>query len=183
MERWARPGGALTLDRGDLTRAQVDAIVNAANSGLLGGGGVDGAIHRAAGPDLLDACRRLPKTKGVRCPPGGARLTPGFRLPARFIIHAVGPIYRSDPDPAATLLRAHRSSLELALAHECASVAFPAISCGVYGFPMHEAAPLAMQAVSLYAGALAEVRFVLFSDEIYAAFREAAVDRFGQPEA
>ena len=182
MEWWARTEGcALTLDQGDLTRAGVDAVVNAANSGLLGGGGVDGAIHRAAGPELLEACRALPAPNGVRCPPGEARLTGAFRLAARVVIHAVGPVYGASPDPHGTLLRAHRSCLALAQEHGCTSVAFPALACGIYGFPAREAAPIAMEAAASAAETFQELRFVLFSPEMYAVFREAAVDRFGQP--
>src|SRR6056297_1876163 len=112
----------------DITTLRVDAIVNAANSSLLGGGGVDGAIHRAAGPELLEACRSLPAVDGVRCPVGEARITPAGRLKARHVIHTVGPVYHDDPDPAGRLASAYRTSLELAVAHGCRQVAFPAIS-------------------------------------------------------
>jgi len=125
---------------GDLTRLAVDALVNAANSSLLGGGGVDGAIHRAAGPELLAACRQL-----GGCPAGEARLTPGFRLPARYVIHTVGPVWQGGGQGEAELLAAcYRNSLALAEQHGLASIAFPAISCGIYGYPPEQAAAIAL---------------------------------------
>lgn len=125
---------------GDLTRLAVDALVNAANSSLLGGGGVDGAIHRAAGPELLAACRQL-----GGCPAGEARLTPGFRLPARYVIHTVGPVWQGGGQGEAELLAAcYRNSLALAERHGLASIAFPAISCGIYGYPPEQAAAIAL---------------------------------------
>jgi len=130
----------------DIVRLDVDAIVNAANEGLLGGGGVDGAIHRAAGPQLLAACRALPQVSpGVRCPTGEARITPGFALPARWVIHTVGPVWHGGHrDEPAQLARCYRASLELAVAHGLRSIAFPAISCGVYGYPAERAAAVAV---------------------------------------
>jgi O-acetyl-ADP-ribose deacetylase (regulator of RNase III) len=126
--------------RGDITREAVDAIVNAANPSLLGGGGVDGAIHRAAGPDLLEACRRI-----GGCPTGEARITPGFRLPARWVIHTVGPVWRGGERGERDLLRScYRSSLDLAVRHEARTVSFPCISTGAYGFPPDEAAAIAV---------------------------------------
>lgn len=164
----------LTAEKGDITRVRVDAIVNAANQRMLGGGGVDGAIHRAAGPELLAACREVPEVRpGVRCPTGEARITPGFRLPARFVIHTVGPVYEGRPRDAELLASAHRSSLALAAEHGLASIAFPAISCGVYGYPPEEAAPIAVGVARERDWPLDEIRFVLFSDPLLAVWRRA----------
>ena len=128
------------LWEGDLTRLAVDALVNAANSSLRGGGGVDGAIHRAAGPELLAACRQL-----GGCPAGEARLTPGFRLPARYVIHTVGPVWQGGGRGEAELLAAcYRNSLALAERHGLETIAFPAISCGIYGSPPEQAAAIAL---------------------------------------
>jgi O-acetyl-ADP-ribose deacetylase len=165
----------LIVEEGDLTRAAVDALVNAANERMLGGGGVDGAIHRAAGPALREACLRVPEVRpGVRCPTGEARITPGFGLPARHVIHTVGPVYESAPASAPLLASAFRSSLALANEHALRSIAFPAISCGVYGYPLEEAAPISIRTCRDHAGALAEIRFVLFGDAAYQAWRAAA---------
>ncbi len=136
----------------DITRLQLDAIVNAAQPSLLGGGGVDGAIHAAAGPELLDACLKLPQTEpGVRCPTGQARITPGFRLPARHVIHTVGPIWhggsRGEPE---RLANCYRNALRLAADWDLDSIAFPAISCGVYGYPLAAAARIAVDAIRLH---------------------------------
>ncbi len=162
------------IRRGNLTRDTADAIVNAANQKMLGGGGVDGAIHRAAGPSLLEACRAVPEVRpGVRCPIGEARITPGFELRARYVIHTVGPVYSgSDRDPE-HLASAFRSSIELAIRHGLRSVAFPAISCGVYAYPMRDAAPISAMVVREQAWDLDEIRFVLFSDDALAAWTQA----------
>lgn len=154
----------ITLVQGDITRERVDAIVNAANPSLLGGGGVDGAIHRAAGPELLAACRALPPTQRP-CPTGRAVITPGFRLPARFVIHTVGPVWRGGGRGEAELLAdCYRNSLRLAVEHGLRTVAFPAISTGVYGYPLEEAAEVVFR-VLLDEGPwdVDEVRLVLFS--------------------
>lgn len=136
----------LDILQADITTLEVDAIVNAANSSLLGGGGVDGAIHRAAGPELLAACRQL-----GGCPTGEARITPGFRLPARWVIHTVGPVWQGGVAGEAQLLRAcYRNALQLALANDARSVAFPAISTGVYGYPKEEAARIALAEMHEY---------------------------------
>ena len=139
----------IQLIEADITSLPVDAIVNAANESLLGGGGVDGAIHRAAGPALLAACRALPEVRrGVRCPTGEARLTPGFALPARFIIHTVGPIWEGGHLGEPALLAAcYTNVLKLARENSVASLAFPAISAGVYGYPPEAAARVAVKTI------------------------------------
>ena len=154
------------LVREDITRLDVDAIVNAANSTLLGGGGVDGAIHRAAGPGLLEECRRL-----GGCPTGEARITAGHALRARWVIHTVGPIWRGDDAGEDALLAAcYRNSLALAAAHRAARVAFPAISCGVYGFPIPRACRIALAEIRDFferADIPREVWLVAFDARVY----------------
>jgi O-acetyl-ADP-ribose deacetylase (regulator of RNase III) len=161
----------ITLVRGDITTLEVDAIVNAANSSLLGGGGVDGAIHRAAGPRLLEECRTL-----GGCPPGEARVTQGYDLPARWVIHTVGPIWQGgEAGEDQTLASAYRSSLALAAEVGARTVAFPSISTGVYGFPIPRAAPIALVAVraALEGDAGIEaVTFVCFDEANYLAYEE-----------
>ena len=160
--------------RGDLTKDTADAIVNAANQKMLGGGGVDGAIHRAAGPSLLDACRTVPEVRpGVRCPTGEARITPGFELPARYVIHTVGPVYGGRGRDAELLASAFRSSVLLAIDHGLRSIALPAVSCGVYGYPMQEAAAISARVVRERAWNLDEIRFVLFSEDAVTAWTAA----------
>jgi O-acetyl-ADP-ribose deacetylase (regulator of RNase III) len=127
------------VQQGDITQMKVDAIVNAANTSLLGGGGVDGAIHRAAGPQLLAECRSL-----GGCPTGEARITAGYRLPAKHVIHTVGPVYSGRPQDARLLAACYRNSLQLAVDNRVRTIAFPAISCGVYGYPIEEACTIAI---------------------------------------
>lgn len=164
----------LRAQLGDITMLKVDAIVNAANESLAPGGGVCGAIHRAAGPELATACARL-----GHCPTGEARITPGFRLPARFVIHAVGPVWRGgDQGEAALLAGAYRSSLNLAADGGLRSIAFPAISTGIYGYPLDAASGIAVATVRemLRADAsVAEVIFACFSEESLRAYRTAGV--------
>jgi O-acetyl-ADP-ribose deacetylase (regulator of RNase III) len=136
----------IRIVQGDITTLEVDAIVNAANQRMLGGGGVDGAIHRAAGPALYEACLQVPEVRpGVRCPTGEARITPGFNLPAKFVVHTVGPVYRDGRHGEPELLAAcYRNSLALAAANHCRSIAFPCISTGVYGYPIEDATRIAI---------------------------------------
>lgn len=162
----------LELLQGDITKQETDAIVNAANSSLLGGGGVDGAIHRAAGPELLAETRAL-----GGCATGDARITKGYRLPARYVIHAVGPIYQpDDPNVPLLLASAYRRSLELAQEHGIRSIAFPSISTGAYGYPLEEAAPIALGTVYDFISQFAAfdlVRFALFNEAIYSVYADA----------
>jgi O-acetyl-ADP-ribose deacetylase (regulator of RNase III) len=161
----------LTLYTGDITRLAVDAIVNAANSSLLGGGGVDGAIHRAAGPGLLAECRLL-----HGCPTGEARITGGHRLPARHVIHTVGPVWRGGGEGEPALLAScYRSSLQLAASHHLHSLAFPAISCGIFGYPIDEASEIAVTETRRFLEeaehSLDEVIFACFGEEVAASYR------------
>ncbi len=134
----------IIIIKGDITLASVDAIVNAANPKMLGGGGVDGAIHKAAGPKLLEECRKVKAVNGIRCPIGEARITPGGNLKAKYVIHTVGPRYVIDENPGQLLTSAFKRSLDLAISNQCGSIAFPAISCGAYGYPPTEAADIAI---------------------------------------
>jgi O-acetyl-ADP-ribose deacetylase len=156
--------------RGDITTLTVDAIVNAANTTLLGGGGVDGAIHRAAGPELLAECRTL-----GGCQPGEARLTRGHRLPARFVIHTVGPIWHGgERGKADTLANCYGNSLKLAVENGIKTIAFPAISCGAYGYPIKEAAHIALTTTREFLAStdkIEKVIFVLWDEDIYEAYR------------
>lgn len=175
---------AVNIVRGDITELEVDAIVNAANTSLLGGGGVDGAIHRAAGPDLRRACEQIPsQQRGVRCPTGEARITSGFDLPARYVIHTVGPVWRGGEAGEADLLAScYRESLRLAEEHGVHSIAFPAISCGVYGYPVEEAAEIAVREVIAFVSSsevIERALLVCFGDDVHAAMQRALGRRSG----
>jgi O-acetyl-ADP-ribose deacetylase len=166
------PPMRVSLLEGDITKLQVDAIVNAANTSLLGGGGVDGAIHRAAGPELLAECRTL-----GGCPTGEARITAGYRLPAKYVIHTVGPIWGGEDRGEQELLAScYRNSLALATKHQVRNIAFPAISCGIYGYPIPDACQIALRETMAYldTNELPEsVTFVCFGREIYDAYQAA----------
>lgn len=181
---WSFPPGTLALRQGDITTADVDAVVNAANSGLGGGGGVDGAIHRAAGPELLQACKKIVSRQG-RLPAGQAVITPGFNMPASFVIHTVGPIWNGGrSNEAATLRSAYEQCLLLAQENDAQDIAFPAISCGVYGYPVEQAAGIALQALreGLEAGRVRSAAMYLFSDSALETWRQTAAQLFGAPE-
>jgi O-acetyl-ADP-ribose deacetylase (regulator of RNase III) len=181
-------GTSISLSRGDITRQTVDAIVNAANSSLLGGGGVDGAIHKAGGASILEECLEIRKMQGG-CPTGSAVITSGGNLPAQYVIHTVGPVWRGGKGNEANLLAsAYKSSLQLALDYALKTIAFPSISTGAYGYPLDEAAAVALAAVSQFikeksmtgadqnlAAPFDEIRFVLFDPSTLAAY-QAALD-------
>lgn len=160
------------LLKGDITQLQVDAIVNAANSSLLDGAGVNGAIHAAAGPELLQECQSVGE-----CPPGQARLTKAYRLPAKFVIHAVGPVWRGGSRSESKLLAdCYSSCMKLALKHHVRSIAFPAISCGIYGYPIRQAAEIAVKEISAFLEMHPEIEsvdFVCFTDEIFKEYQHA----------
>ncbi len=167
-------GQTLELVKGDITAQEVDAIVNAANSRLAGGGGVDGAIHRRGGSDIM---RETDEKYPDGCPTGSAVISGAGKLPAKFVLHAVGPVWSNGKKGEAELLAgAYRRCLELAVEHDCRSVAFPAISCGVYGYPLDKASRVALSTAIDFlkeTGKPGLVRFVLFGDETYQAFRDA----------
>jgi O-acetyl-ADP-ribose deacetylase len=163
----------------DITKLDVDVIVNAANERLLGGGGVDGAIHRAAGPELLAACRAIAEVRpGVRCPTGEVRITPGFRLPARFVIHTVGPVWEGGDDGERELLAScYRNLLALCSEQDLRTLAIPAISCGVYRFPVREAARIALGEIARARDAgtrLESISLVAFDEAMFQVLDEAA---------
>lgn len=184
MHRYSFQDAVIELTRGNITEADTDAIANAANAMLMGGGGVDGAIHRAAGPELLSALREIKKElPGGTLATGHAVLTPGFGLRAKYVIHCVGPIYDREGEDAPELLAScYRSALELCREHGLESIALPSISTGVYGYPVSEAAPIALRAVRDHlarAGMPRLCRFVLFDDATLEAYRAAADELFG----
>jgi len=161
--------GEISIQVGDITTLEIDAIVNAANESLLGGGGVDGAIHRAAGPRLLEACRAI-----GGCPTGEARITPGFGLPASWIIHVVGPIWHGGGEGEPELLRAcYENAFRLAAAQGVRSIAFPAISTGVYGYPKEAAAAIALTAMRAHSADFERIMACCFSDADAAVYRQA----------
>ena len=167
----------IKIVKGDITTLEVDAVVNAANEMMLGGGGVDGAIHDAAGPELFKACLAVPEVRpSVRCPTGEARITPGFNLPAKFVIHTVGPVYEDGQHGEPELLAAcYRNSLDLAVANNCRSIAFPCISTGIYGYPIEAAAKIAVREVQAFLVAHPEVEvtfccFLKRDAEVYEQF-------------
>jgi O-acetyl-ADP-ribose deacetylase (regulator of RNase III) len=175
--------GRISVALADITTLAVDAIVNAANERMLGGGGVDGAIHRAAGPELLEACRRIPEVRpGVRCPTGEARITSAFRLPNRFVIHTVGPVWRGGGHGEDRLLAScYRNALALAGDHGVRTIAFPAISCGVFGYPLERAAAVGVAQIRAVLAGNVDIESVIvaaFDHIVYEAFT-GAVDTPG----
>ena len=171
----------IVLELGDITEQQVDAVVNAANSSLLGGGGVDGAIHRRGGPDILAACRELRASHyGKGLPTGQAVATTAGRLPARWVIHTVGPVYSKSQDRSALLASCYTESLRVAAELGARTVAFPAISAGIYGWPADDAARIAVRTVHASSGeTITEARFVLFSQDMYDQFERALANMAG----
>jgi len=161
----------IKIEKGDITQCNVDAIVNAANESLLGGGGVDGAIHRAAGPELLAECRTL-----GGCPTGQAKLTKGYKLPAKYIIHTVGPIWHGgDKGEADLLAKCYRNSFQLARGNDIRSMAFPAISCGVYGYPVNQATEIALRETKAFLqnnNDMEKIIFMCFSNEIFQSYKK-----------
>ena len=159
----------IEIRQGDITRLAVDAIVNAANTKLLGGGGVDGAIHRAAGPQLLAECRTI-----GGCPTGEARITGGYNLPARHVIHTVGPVYGGKPQDSQLLTNCYSNSLKLAVENNLTTIAFPAISCGVYGYPIEDACKIAVDTSCAFLTrnpSLQKIIFILFSEKDCAVYK------------
>lgn len=167
----------IRLVLGDITEQEVDAVVNAANSSLMGGGGVDGAIHRRGGPAILEECRRLRSSQyGRGLPTGQAVATAAGELPARWVIHTVGPVYSASEDRSELLASCYRESLRVADELGARTVAFPAVSAGIYGWPLDSAAEIAVGTVLATETGVEEVRFVLFSEDVHAAFARHAGD-------
>ncbi len=172
-----------TLDRmeirqGDITKLEVDAIVNAANSSLLGGGGVDGAIHQAAGPELVEECRTI-----GGCPTGEARITKGYKLPAKHVIHTVGPVYSGEPEDSRLLASCYRNSLELAAMNGIHSIAFPAISCGIFGYPIEDACKIAIAETAAFLDenrSIEKVIYMVFSDDNYKVYENYLIGIVGK---
>lgn len=165
--------GSITIINGDITTSQTDVIVNSAKPSLEGGSGVDGAIHQAAGFQLLDECLQIPLINGVRCPTGEARLTNAGNLPSHYVIHTVGPIYTEQKNPSSSLKMAYTNCIELALNHGCKSIAFPAISCGKYGYPIGEASKIAIEACYPFVSRNIDIIFYLVDPEAISAFANA----------
>lgn len=169
--------GKISALKGDITRLEVDAIVNAANTSLLGGGGVDGAIHRAAGPRLLDECRTI-----GGCPTGEARITGGYDLPAKYIIHTVGPVYRGTSEDSRLLTSCYKNCFDLAVRNDVRSMAFPAISCGVYGYPISDACKIAVDTTVEFLRShmgIEKVMYALFSESdllVYQKYIESVLE-------
>jgi O-acetyl-ADP-ribose deacetylase (regulator of RNase III) len=160
----------IEIMKGDITTLKVDAIVNAANTSLLGGGGVDGAIHRAAGPGLINECRKI-----GGCPTGEARITGAYNLPTKYVIHTVGPIYHGKAEDPKLLSSCYLNSLKLAVKNDIASIAFPAISCGIYGYPVKEACKIAIDTTCNFLkqnSSLKKIVFILFSVDNYNVYTE-----------
>ncbi len=176
VSAWRIKGTTVEVVRGDLTLQDTDAIVNAANNKLAPGGGVSGAIHRAAGPSLWEECRKL-----NGCATGEAKITGGYNLKAKHVIHTVGPVYSGSKQDAALLRQCYQNSLAVALKHGLKSIAFPSISTGIFGYPVKEAAPVALQAVRDFVmehQGLELIRFVLFSEADYEVYRDSAAEVF-----
>src|SRR5579864_8819196 len=174
MSTYTINGVTLALMQGDIVKVQVDAIVNAANAGLAGGGGVDGAIHRAGGPGIMDECRKI-----GGCPTGSAVATTAGRLPAKYVFHAVGPIYSGTQEDERLLASAYQSCLDLAEKHQVKSIAFPSLSTGVYGYPLELAAPVALRTIINHIQkptSLERVMVVLYGQEAFLVFERALGD-------
>lgn len=182
MMMWKFDTNKLSIKHGDITEEKCDAIVNAANPRLAGGGGVDGAIHIAAGQRLVQACRDIINKNG-NLPTGKAVTTPGFDLPAPYIIHTVGPIWRGGNSNEKQLLSScYEDCLREAAKHNCTSISFPAVSCGVYGFPTELAAPIALRILSKAAGSIQDCRMIIHDKNDFNIWKAAAIKMFGEPD-